>query len=240
MGLFDKKYCDICGAKIGLLGNRKLEDGNLCKDCAKKLSPFFSERRNSTVEEIRQQLAYREQNQQVVAAFNPTEVINSEMTIYIDGKKGQWLITRSRSWRDVNPDVFTFSQVLDCDVEIDEHRTEIKHEDAQGKQISYVPPRYEYSYDFYETIHVDHPYFSLIRFKLNDDEINQRTGVAYREMQKKAEEIKQTLMVAKKAEREAMIAANTPKQSVVCPVCGATTTPDAQNRCEYCGMPISA
>jgi len=33
MGLFDKKYCDICGEKIGLLGNRKLEDGNLCKDC---------------------------------------------------------------------------------------------------------------------------------------------------------------------------------------------------------------
>lgn len=23
MGLFDKKYCDICGEKIGLLGNRQ-------------------------------------------------------------------------------------------------------------------------------------------------------------------------------------------------------------------------
>ena len=42
MGLFDKKYCDICGEKIGLLGNRKLENGNLCKNCAKKLSPWFS------------------------------------------------------------------------------------------------------------------------------------------------------------------------------------------------------
>ncbi len=31
MGLFDKKYCSICGEKIGFLGNRKLEDGNLCK-----------------------------------------------------------------------------------------------------------------------------------------------------------------------------------------------------------------
>ena len=44
MGLFDKKICDICGEKIGLLGNRKLDDGNLCKDCAKKLSPWFEER----------------------------------------------------------------------------------------------------------------------------------------------------------------------------------------------------
>lgn len=49
MGLFDKKICDICGEKIGLLGNRKLDDGNLCKDCAKKLSPWFEERRHSTV-----------------------------------------------------------------------------------------------------------------------------------------------------------------------------------------------
>ena len=40
MGLFDKKYCDVCGEKIGLLGNRKLEDGNLCKNCARKLSPL--------------------------------------------------------------------------------------------------------------------------------------------------------------------------------------------------------
>ena len=58
MGLFDKKYCSVCGEKIGFLGNRKLEDGNLCKDCARKLSPFFSERRHSTVAEIEEQLGY--------------------------------------------------------------------------------------------------------------------------------------------------------------------------------------
>ena len=50
MGLFDKKNCDICGEKIGLLGNRKLDDGNLCKNCAKKLSPWFEERRHSTID----------------------------------------------------------------------------------------------------------------------------------------------------------------------------------------------
>ena len=60
MGLFDKKFCDICGEKIGLLGNRKLEDGNMCKNCAKKLSPWFDERRHSTIEEIKKQLEYRE------------------------------------------------------------------------------------------------------------------------------------------------------------------------------------
>ena len=43
MGLFEKKFCSVCGEKIGMLGNRKLEDGNLCRDCAKKLSPWFDE-----------------------------------------------------------------------------------------------------------------------------------------------------------------------------------------------------
>ena len=49
MGLFEKKYCDICGEKIGLLGNRKLEDGNICSKCAGKLSPFFKGRKKSTL-----------------------------------------------------------------------------------------------------------------------------------------------------------------------------------------------
>ena len=76
MGLFDKKQCSICGNDIGLLGNRKLSDGNLCKNCAAKLSPWFSDRRSSTVEQIRQQLAYREQNERNLASFNPTRVID--------------------------------------------------------------------------------------------------------------------------------------------------------------------
>ena len=82
MGLFDKKYCDICGEKIGLLGNRKLEDGNLCKDCARKLSPFFSERRNSTVEDIKRQLAYRAENEKKLAGFAPSITFDGSKKVY--------------------------------------------------------------------------------------------------------------------------------------------------------------
>ena len=67
--LFEKKSCDICGGDIGLLGNRKLEDGNLCKNCAAKLSPWFSERRSSTVAQIQEQLDYREKNKEAVATY---------------------------------------------------------------------------------------------------------------------------------------------------------------------------
>ena len=40
MGLFDKKFCDICGEKISFLGNHKLEDGNMCGTCNKKRSLY--------------------------------------------------------------------------------------------------------------------------------------------------------------------------------------------------------
>ena len=39
--LFEKKHCDLCGGDIGLLSNRKLEDGHCCKECAAKLSPWL-------------------------------------------------------------------------------------------------------------------------------------------------------------------------------------------------------
>ena len=84
MGLFDKKICDICGEKIGLLGNRKLDDGNLCKDCAKKLSPWFEDRRHSTVEDIKRQLEYREKNKKEITKcrwnfINSNGIFNLEL-----------------------------------------------------------------------------------------------------------------------------------------------------------------
>ena len=126
MGLFDKKYCDICGEKIGLLGNRKLKDGNLCKDCAAKLSPFFSERKESTVEEIKEQLEYREANKEKVASFHPTRVIGGNMTLAVDEGQKLWLASRSSKWQNANPDILEFRQVTGVDYIVDETRSEIK------------------------------------------------------------------------------------------------------------------
>lgn len=109
MGLFDKKYCDICGEKIGLLGNRKLEDGNLCKDCARKLSPFFSERRSSTVEDIKRQLAYRAENEKKLAGFAPSITFDGSKKVYIDPIGERFIVTGASNWRSSNPDLIAFS-----------------------------------------------------------------------------------------------------------------------------------
>ena len=91
--LFEKKCCDICGGEIGLMGNRKLADGNLCKECAAKLSPLFDERRQSTVEQIREQLLYRAENEGRVAAFNPTRTLGARTKVLIDDNAGAIIVT---------------------------------------------------------------------------------------------------------------------------------------------------
>lgn len=172
MGLFDKKFCSICNAKIGLLGNRKLEDGNLCKDCASKLSPWFSERRQSTVDNIREQLAYREDNRSAVSSFHATRTLGRSTRVFLDEDARKFMVTSAKNLAEANPDVLDYSQVTGCDLDVDENRRELRHPDKDGKQVSYVPPRYEYSYDFYVIIHVNHPYFDQIRFRLNPSSVN--------------------------------------------------------------------
>ena len=51
-------------------------------------------------------------------------------------------------------------------------------------------------------------------------------------------EIKAALTQARQEVRDEVAAANAPKTAVVCPLCGATTIPDAQGCCEYCGGAI--
>ncbi len=171
MGLFDKKYCDICGEKIGLLGNRKLEDGNLCKDCAKKLSPWFSDRRRSTVEDIKEQLAYREENRGRAAQFRITRTYGESWKVLIDEEHRWFTVTRARDLAEANPDILDFDAITGCRVDIDEDRREQMREDSDGKEVSYVPPRYEYSYDFFLVISVRHPYFDEMRFSLNSSSV---------------------------------------------------------------------
>lgn len=195
MGLFDKKYCDICGEKIGLLGNRKLEDGNLCKNCAAKLSPFFSERRRSTVEDIKRQLAYREENEKLVRDFNPDVMFDGSKKVYISTASEAFIVTGSSNWRSANPDIIKLSQVVAVDTNIKENREEIFFEDSDGNRKSYDPPRYACDYEFNVTIRVDSPWFDEIELELSDgNRPDSRYTDLYREYERKMHELADILM----------------------------------------------
>ena len=204
--LFDKKHCSICDGEIGLLGNRKLEDGNLCKNCAAKLSPWFSDRRSSTVDR-------------------------------------KFIVTRSRNYKNDNPDVLDYADVTGCEIKTDESKSEIYRKDNDGKNVSYIPKRYKYEYEVEMLLHVNNPYFTEIKFDLTDSRVelmipNPRTSPEYKEAVALGEEIKKALTEAHQQIRDEIAEASAIKTKVICPVCHATTIPDANGCCEYCGSAI--
>ena len=166
MGLFDKKICDICGEKIGLLGNRKLDDGNLCKDCAKKLSPWFEERRHSTVEDIKRQLEYREKNKKAVMDFCITRQINTRnYNVFIDDNKGNFTVARKLDVSE-NPDIVPLSAIVQCRVDVDQQQHEEPYT-KDGETVSYQPPVYKYEFDYTMRIKVRTQWFDDMDFRLN-------------------------------------------------------------------------
>ena len=169
--LFKKKECAICGGEIGLLGNRKLEDGNMCKKCAAKLSPFFDDRRHSTVEQIKQQLEYREANAKELAGFNPTRTIGNNDKFMFEERNGipyRFVVSDAKEWRKENPDIVLFKDVTACEFEVQHYDRELTYKDEQGEEQSYFPERYEYNYDFFAELTIaNNPYFDKIVVKLN-------------------------------------------------------------------------
>ena len=118
MGLFDvfkKKECCICGNEVGLLGNRKLADGNMCSKCTRKLSPWFEDRRESTMEQIKAQLAYREQNAKDLENFTVTSSIGEDDKIYLEEVNGipiRFFVTGASDYKEENPDIISFKNVV--------------------------------------------------------------------------------------------------------------------------------
>ena len=193
MALFQKKYCDICGNEIKFLGNRKLTDGNMCKDCAAKLSPWFSERRSSTIEEINQQLAYRAENQTAVNNFHPTTILGNSTKVYADEAARKFAVTASSNWRSVNPDIIDYSQVNDVVLEINESKHEIMQETEDGKKVSFDPPQYSYEYRFYIVIYVNSPWFDDIRFSLSSKNPDNKFSDEYLQLEYLGKQIQHLL-----------------------------------------------
>jgi hypothetical protein len=238
-GFFEKKGCALCG-KEARLGNNTLPDKNVvCDDCIKGKSSYLGSIKKYNLEQVKEHLAEREANKQKLANFRETRVIGSNYKVRIDEAQGLWLVSRSSSYKNENPDIFTFQQVTGCNVKVDEEKTELKERNDEGKYISYDPPRYEYRYDFEVTIYVNSPWFSEINFKTNDSAIDDKWSTEYREAEREAEEIKRVLTEVHSEVRQGIKEAAKPKTSVACPHCQATTLPDANNRCEYCGGAIS-
>ena len=175
MGLFDvfkKKDCEMCGKEVGMFGYKKLEDGEICKDCVKLLSPWFEDRRHATVAQINEQLVYREENQRQLASFRPTKTFGEQYQLMVElanGVPSRFVVAQTDSFMEENADLISFQQVTSFDIDIEDSYRELKYRNDKGEMVSYSPRRYEYSYDFYVKLQVNSPWFDDIRFRLNEN-----------------------------------------------------------------------
>ncbi len=124
MGLFDKKYCDICGEKVNMLTQKKLSDGQLCSDCKHKLGSFTSGWKQRTVQDVKNHLEQREQNKQKYQQFNCTASAGGRSNSLQVDFNHRWFIfaVNNRDFNSGNPQVFEFSQLQDFWIE-PEYRT---------------------------------------------------------------------------------------------------------------------
>ena len=171
--LFEKRQCSICGKEMGMTERKELSGGNLCDNCAEKLSDWFSTdaRKRSTPQQIQEQLAYREQNRQAVAQFRATRTIGKNTKLYLDEMNRKLMVTFASNLQEDNPDVIDASAITNVAVDIDESKHELRTKNEEGRSVSYNPPRYDYSYDFYVDIDVSHPYCSHRRIKVNSSSV---------------------------------------------------------------------
>ena len=175
MGLFDvfkKQDCEICGKEVGMFGYKKLKDGEICKDCVKLLSPWFEDRREATVAQIKEQIAYREQNAKEHENFTISRKIGDEEYImYIEEVSSvptRFFVTCKSDYKAENPDIISFKDVVSCVTDIQVRDEEIKERNAEGQMVSCNPRRYKHHHDFFVKMEIrNNPYFDNIKFRIN-------------------------------------------------------------------------
>ena len=225
--------CEICEKQLSFYEKKHLADGFICGACFEKASPYFIQKhkkQKATVEQFKAHLHDRQKNAAAFREFSPTLILGDYTQILIDEDHHKFIVYcaqehKRKSYAEANIDILDCSSVLSCNVDIEENKTEVET-NASGSGIAF----YEYTYDFYVIIGVNHPYIDQIRIKLNPEEI-ENMGTLYRKYEQLAKDICSTLMERKNASRES----NANQLAfTVCPWCG-TKLSHAIGTCEHCG-----
>ena len=182
MGLFSKGNCALCDAKVGLFGGSKLKDGCICKECMKKLSPFFEDAKESTIEDIKKQIAYREENYKQLDKLEINKIYGEFGVILIDETNKKFVALQDTSdglfkspkevkgiedIKDRNPDIIDFKDIEDVEVKVIQTNREEK-QTVNGEQVSYDPKHYTYMIGYNIIIKLNHPYIKTMRIDIKN------------------------------------------------------------------------
>lgn len=163
MGIFSKKDCSFCGAQSGLLSNRKLADGNICKDCRAQLSPFYDLTNKDTVANVAAQLEYRQRNMSELDRFQPSIAAGDRGKVFIDMNSGKFTFATERELQEGNPDLFDLRGLHSCTFYAKE--TIFKGDEGESDR---------FDYDFYLKVSVDHPFVRNFSYRYNGQSVSNR------------------------------------------------------------------
>ena len=181
MALFKKENCCLCGGKTGML-DKKCPDGKVCKDCAKKLSVWFDDWKNTDKLQLEAQIRIREEYVKIAKMHDFNKIFGEFGVILIDEDARKFiafpdtskgLFGSPRTVRalddviDLGPDLIDFSQVADFEIDITETSREEKRT-VNGQQVSYDPPHILYMETFTLRMKLKHPYIKSVYIQLNN------------------------------------------------------------------------
>jgi hypothetical protein len=236
MPLFKTGECCICGKDVGVLGKIKIADGLLCSACSRKMSPFMTGKKKFSAAEVKEHLAYREENKKALASFHPDFESGNGMKVIADTKNGKFIVCDDDDWRKENPDLLTRIMLRDAVVEVVKNENEVKKQLDDGTYESYEPKRYEYEYAFNMHMTVNHPWFKEIDFELSDPSARPTAedDPAFRELAYMGKEIQHVLLPGRYPAPEAPAAEPAPKDGEWTCECGQVNN---SNFCSACGKP---
>lgn len=162
MALFEKKFCEICGEKARLLSRTAIEDGYICGDCRNKLSEFSDDFSNKTLDDIKEEMSFREENKKLFETFVETRAVGEHNEILVDEDHGWWVLADSNDYTDGNPDVFRCDEFIRTDVREDFRTIQ---DDSDRDPNFHRPPR-EVLENLYFDVYVKHPYVNVVSFNL--------------------------------------------------------------------------
>ena len=254
MGLFDRKYCDLCGEKIGLLGGVEFGGLSLCSDCGDRLSPWLDPEEEWDAGTLQEYLDWKEENRGLSEDFQVTREIGEDVYVYLDEDAGLFAVTE-----DVDPEnaeIFRMEDILECSVETEEDCQEEFDVDEEGNDVSYDPPHLCYSYIFHMQIQLDHPWIREINFQLNnealevysEDCMDEETGLydpeldeSYLEYQEMADEIlialtgEEPVEEGEEEEEDQWDDPGPREETILCPYCNSRVRFTDNGRCPNCG-----
>ena len=165
-----QETCSVCGNRLTRYGSKQLKDGILCRNCAKLCSGWlekadFAER---TVDQIKEHLEYRRQNQERVNEFKGNKIIDGKFSLYVNDDEKTFLITKRSDYVKDNADVFSIGEISKIDI------VERKYVRKDGS-------------DVYVQLFVNHPQFASVKFQVNEfgclnkdsEEYQQALALAY-------------------------------------------------------------